>query len=92
MSHTTVIDEYTFIHNGDYSGDIKIVGPKKADNGEHTTELHVPMVVLEQFIAGKVQTELIATVENLDLSRPSHRQALERAYNNVSTLFRIAGR
>lgn len=55
MAHSTEIQGFVFIHNGDYSGDVEIV---------HTgLRVKIPFSALAEFVAGYVVGERIAALE-----------------------------
>jgi hypothetical protein len=58
MSHTTLIGDFAFIHNGDYSGDVEIV--RRWDTGRLT----VPVDALLEFVANIVRAELMQSLED----------------------------
>jgi len=73
--HTTEIGRTRFHHNGDYSGcvDVVEVGP----GGETGNLVNTPMVDIEQFVAEKQRSLLVAYIESLDLSRRYNRMKVE---------------
>lgn len=68
----------TILHNGDYSGNVRVVVPSAVANvathhytdvsGQdvHNAEIHVPFEALEAFVLAKWQREMVATIENAD--------------------------
>ncbi len=71
--HTTTIGEYRFHHNGDYSGDVRIIVPAdKVDHidwpipGDGTFEIVIPFEVLGEFVAESVADARIGRLEQLE--------------------------
>ena len=67
MSHTTTVNNVSFIHNGDYSGDVEIVLPPKKNPGVGNVEemsLTVHFDAIKDFMAEYVRSELIEKIEN----------------------------
>jgi len=58
--HTTKTEKVTFIHNGDYSGDVHIQTKKG--------EIVVPFEAIEELVANKLRMEIISKVEQADSS------------------------
>jgi hypothetical protein len=58
--HTTKIGNYTFIHNGDYSGNTRIV------NGLTHEEMEVPFDALKGLVAEYVRDERISKLEQAE--------------------------
>ncbi len=65
MSHAVTISEFTFIYNGDYSGNIRIFTRSAIMEATEPT-LEIPIEVLEQFVANKGSYEQIAKLENAE--------------------------
>lgn len=61
MAHTTEIDGYVFIHDGDFTGIVTI----KPDAGDGN-QVDIPMGALEAFVAEKHRAEAIAQLEQAD--------------------------
>lgn len=63
--HTSKFGEVTFIHNGDYSGDVTLVVDLAARCGSKQAEdFVVPNSVLVAFVAQQVRAARIAELEN----------------------------
>ena len=65
--HTTTIDEITFHHNGDYSGDVLINGAEvEIDGYDGSTTVTMPFEVLAEFVAEAVRAQRTARLEQLE--------------------------
>ncbi len=71
--HTTVIDDHRFHHNGDYSGDVRIIVP--ADKVDHidwptpadgTFQITIPFEVLAEFVGEAVRDARESRLEQLE--------------------------
>ena len=58
--HSKIISNFTFFHNGDYSGDVEIIN--------RTTEerFSIPFERLKTFVAEWVRTEKISKLEQME--------------------------
>jgi hypothetical protein len=63
MMHTSHVGDVAFVHNGDYSGEIRIVG-KDSDGKEAEVEV-LSMRVLVDFLSGALRSEIIGEMENM---------------------------
>jgi hypothetical protein len=64
MSHTTKCEDgTTFIYNGDYSGEVKIISV--GDNGNSVSVI-VPMKDLVEFVSNMVRSKRIEELEDAD--------------------------
>jgi hypothetical protein len=73
--HTTVIEvegvEWRVHHNGDYSGEVAVVGPSEAMgitlyHFDHKASARVPFAVIERLVAENVRQKLIELIEQND--------------------------
>lgn len=64
MSHTTEIGDWAFIHNGDYSGDVRVVAPGRPGECGPRPSIEVPGAVLFAFLARAVRNMKVAKMEN----------------------------
>jgi len=63
--HSTGTKNVTFLHNGDYSGEIFIVGK---DRDGRDSQVVVEMDDLRGFVFGMIRNELVSTIEDADVS------------------------
>jgi len=61
--HTTHIEEYSFVHDGDMGGGIIISKAGIQDGTEFSVE--IPVEILEAFIAKKIRMKLGEKIENM---------------------------
>lgn len=77
MSHTFEwLDGVTFIHNGDFSGDVEIMVEShrieqagRAPDGKPYTYVKIPFEAIEAIVAEKVRSELAAELETASVER-----------------------
>lgn len=58
MSHTTKVDDWTLIHDGDYTGVITVISP----DGK---ELDIPFEVFAEIAGGAAQVRATERLENM---------------------------
>lgn len=61
--HTTKIDELTFHHNGDYDGEVIIMGANVTET-EFGPEVRVDFNALKQLVANCVRDRMISAYES----------------------------
>lgn len=59
MAHTTFTKNHTFIHNGDFSGEVTIVQ-------DNEVKLKIDFEELKAFMAEYVRSDLIGTIEQMN--------------------------
>lgn len=80
--HTTMVDDnFVFLHDGDYSGDVivkKLKESKKSPEGvEVEKEIEIPFDVLRTFFLEAYRTRVINIIENAD------KNELEKMFFNL---------
>jgi hypothetical protein len=83
--HSTGTDRATFLHNGDFSGDVTIVDESIADAGLRIT---VPFDNLEYIVAIKRMKTLISFIEDIPVDKAGGRALLERIDVAINTVTR----
>jgi len=58
--HTTEATKYRFFHNGDYSGDVKVM------NKETKEEIEIPFEDIKRLVASWVMSEKISRLEQAE--------------------------
>ena len=86
MSHTTVKGQTTFIHNGDYSGYIEIVGP--ADEPGYSADkalgqVYVPFEDLADFVDDIRHDEEMSALEEAYEQKKARRRARADKVANI---------
>jgi hypothetical protein len=65
VSHTTEAEGGTvFIHNGDYSGDIRVISRKGEQLDDGRFEVEVPFTDLRAIVLGYLRDRMISDLEN----------------------------
>jgi hypothetical protein len=86
MSHTTVKGKTTFIHNGDYSGYIEIVGPADEpgyERGEVLGQVYIPFEDLADFVDDIRHDEEISALEEAYEQKKARRRARAEKGSNI---------
>ncbi len=68
--HSTDYKDVTFLHNGDYSGDVIVVLPAETsemelDHQSHTVSVRVPYEALEYLITTKLAGQFVSHLEDV---------------------------
>jgi hypothetical protein len=87
MSHTTVEGKTTFIHNGDYSGYIEIVGPTDepyADGPAETVgQVYIPFEDMADFVDDVRHDEEVSALEEAYEQKKARRRARAEKGSNI---------
>jgi hypothetical protein len=88
MSHTTREGQTTFIHNGDYSGYIEIIGPTSEPGypGEETGgegQVFIPFEDLADFVDDMRHDEEVSALEEAYEQKKARRRARAEKGTNI---------
>lgn len=71
--HSTRCGNIVFVHNGDYSGSVRIVKEKRdnplmipSDEEDAPGQLSIPTQAIFDFVANKIRMDRIAKLERMD--------------------------
>lgn len=72
--HTTEVDGgITFVHNGDYSGDVRVKIPAETalvelHHGSDRIEVRIPFAAMEELVAEKYRSLMIEHLEQAEIA------------------------